>query len=235
MTFYLFNPTTNSPIAVVDLTLVNGQIVLRPNELVLNSSVTPSAYSSNQDNLSITGLNTATTIRMSSTGTINITGLANGSDGKTLFIHNVGVNNILFLSEDSGSLAANRFALPDTVTLSANSIIIVQYDGTSQRWRILYAGSGGVGSPGTWYETEIDFGSTPVFDAQFTIVDVTVGATDKIIVVSSGNAPTGLAVGEGQFDNIGYTAKAASGSFTLWAIAVPGPVMGKRKIFYQIG
>jgi hypothetical protein len=235
MPFYLFDPTTNSPTEVRDLTLVNGYAVLRVTDFSITSILSPTAYTVSQDNLTISGIETATLLRISSTGTINITGLAGGSSGKTLFVHNVGINNIIFVAESASSSAANRFAIADNVTFGADQIAILQYDATSQRWRILNTGSGTVGSPGTWSETEIDFGSTPLFSKEFTVVDVTVTATNKIIVIPSGNAPTGLAVGEGEFDNIGYSAKAATGSFTLWAVATPGPVMGKRKIFYQIG
>ena len=87
----------------------------------------------------------------------------------------------------------------------------------------------------TWTEYEIDFGSTPRFDASFTVVDAGVSASSEVAVVQSGATATGRAAGDAQWDSIAYAAAPGSGQFTLYALAHPGPVAGRRKILYQVG
>lgn len=94
---------------------------------------------------------------------------------------------------------------------------------------------GGGGGVGTWTEVEVDFGSTPRYDGRFTVVDATVSLASKVIVVPSGNTPTGLPGVEADWDNISFAAVAGSGSFTVYASPQPGPVSGRRKIYYQVG
>ncbi len=86
-----------------------------------------------------------------------------------------------------------------------------------------------------WTEYEIDFGSTPAYDATFTVVDATVSAITEVAVVQSGATATGRADGDALFDSVTYAAVPAAGQFTLYALASPGPVVGKRKILYQVG
>jgi hypothetical protein len=87
----------------------------------------------------------------------------------------------------------------------------------------------------TWTEAEIDFGSTLTYDATFTISDASVTALTPVAVVQSGTTATGRASGDALWDSITYAAVPASGSFTLYALATPGPVVGKRTILYQVG
>lgn len=94
---------------------------------------------------------------------------------------------------------------------------------------------GGGGGGGTWTEVEIDFGSgTPKFDAQFTVTDAEVSGTSKIIVMESGKAATGRVSGDAQWDQLQLSAEPGTGNFTLYVLAIPGPVVGKRKIQYQV-
>jgi hypothetical protein len=104
---------------------------------------------------------------------------------------------------------------------------------TQNSTNVTLAASGG-GGGAAWTEVELDFGSSPVWNKQFTITDASIGATSKVIVVPSGNAPTGLQSDELEMDLIGYGAKAAAGSATVYAAAVTGPVTGKRKVFYSV-
>jgi hypothetical protein len=96
-------------------------------------------------NWTITGLENASVIRMGAAGTTSVTGLAGGTPGRTLFIHNVSGFEISFESESGSSTAANRFALTNTVTLQDNQVAVFQYDGTESRWRIV-SSSGSSGS-----------------------------------------------------------------------------------------
>lgn len=106
-------------------------------EFALTGDITPTAISANQDNYNPTGLATASTIRLSTndTTTRSITGIAGGTDGRFLYLHNVGPGNIV-LVDDSTSTAGNRFALiAGNITMLPDAMVELQYDFTSQRWR----------------------------------------------------------------------------------------------------
>lgn len=89
-------------------------------------------------------------------------------------------------------------------------------------------------SGATWTETEVDFGSTPRYDKSFTVTDAAISAGSKVAVVASGKAATGRSAGDDLWDAITYSALPAAGSMTVYAYANPGPVVGKRKIQYQV-
>lgn len=93
--------------------------------------------------------------------------------------------------------------------------------------------TGGGGFTGV--ETEIDFGTTPVFDKAFTITDAGVSATSKILVTQSGNAATGRQQDENEMDPLHCWTLPAAGSFTLRCRGLEGPVAGKFKVFYAVG
>lgn len=108
--------------------------------------ISPSQITSDQDDYAPTGYATATVFRLSSDASRNITGFAAGNDGQIALFHNVGAQDIVLNDESSSSTAANRFALTADLTLSADAVAILQYDGTSARWRAVSGGGGGGGS-----------------------------------------------------------------------------------------
>ena len=89
------------------------------------------------------------------------------------------------------------------------------------------------GGGSTWTEAEVDF-LTPSYDYQFTVTDAAVGVASKITVIPCGKAATGRTADDWQWDGITFAALPAVGSFTLYATAHPGPVIGKRKIQYSV-
>lgn len=89
-------------------------------------------------------------------------------------------------------------------------------------------------SPLTTTETELDFGSSPVAGAHFTVTDASVSGTSKIMVMPSGNAPTGGYSDTWEWDSITFAAKAGTGSFTVYASVGTGTVSGKYKVFYTV-
>lgn len=101
--------------------------------------------------------------------------------------------------------------------------------------RVATLESAAPGGSAAWTEYEIDFGTAGVYDATFTVVDAAVSATTEVAVVQSGAAATGRGAGDALWDSIAYAAVPAAGQFTLYALATPGPVAGKRKILYQVG
>jgi hypothetical protein len=126
----------------VDLTVNNDLNV--GSAFRLTGDITPSQITANQNDYNPTGLSTASTLRLSTDAAREITGLAGGSDGRIIIIHNGGSNDLTLKDESASSSAANRFALSEDLILAADKSAILQYDSTSSRWRLL----GGTGSGG---------------------------------------------------------------------------------------
>ena len=81
-------------------------------------------------------------------------------------------------------------------------------------------------------EVEIDFGTLPVTGKRFSITDVAITATKKIMILPSGNVATGRVGDDWDWDTIIFTAKAGAGNFALTAKVPRGRIRGKRKVFY---
>jgi hypothetical protein len=113
---------------------------------LINGIISPTQLSANTDDWAPTGLSTATVIRASTDATRNLTGLTGGAAGRIILLHNVG-SNALVLKNDVTSTAANRFLLSADVSLTANQSALLQYDGTTSRWRMI--GGTGSGSGGS--------------------------------------------------------------------------------------
>ena len=102
------------------------------------------------------------------------------------------------------------------------------YDGS---WHARGGGGGG----GTWTEVEIDFGSDPVYDATFSITDASINSGSEVVIVPSGKAATGRTADDWQWDGGTFAANPGTGSATCYATFYPGPIVGRRKLQYQIG
>lgn len=100
-----------------------------------SGDITPSQITSNQNDYNPTDLAIASTLRLSSDASRNITGLQGGSDGRLMLVINVGSNNIVLKNADINSSAANRFLFGADITLAADQAASLQYDAISARWR----------------------------------------------------------------------------------------------------
>lgn len=98
-----------------------------------SGDVSPAQITANQNNYEPTDLDIAAVLRINSDARRNITGLAQGADGRVIWIFNVGTFPIVFTWEDTNSTAANRFAFG--VTLGGAQGMEIMYDSTSSRWR----------------------------------------------------------------------------------------------------
>jgi len=106
-------------------------------QLAVSGDITPAQITASQNDYNPSGLLTASTLRLSSDASRNITGLVGGSDGRVVFILNVGTNAIVLTNADVLSSAANRFQFSANITLNADQSAVLQYDATSSRWRCI--------------------------------------------------------------------------------------------------
>ncbi len=116
--------------------------------LKITGVLSPSQITANQNNYAPTGFADATMLRLSTDANgRELTGLAGGADGRVIFLHNIGSTTLVLKDDDASSTAANRFALYQETTLNGDECVVLQYDGTSSRWRIISmnstAGGGG--------------------------------------------------------------------------------------------
>ena len=102
--------------------------------------ISPAQLTANTDNWNPTGLSTASTIRLSTDASRNITGLVAQAAGTEITLCNVGAQDTV-LVHDATSTAANRFLCPGSAnfTLNANDSVRIWYDTTSSRWRVIEA------------------------------------------------------------------------------------------------
>lgn len=106
---------------------------------VWNGEITPTQLVVDTHNYNPTGLSSAATIRVSSSTSINLTGLAGGYSNRIITLINVGSQDISINHESGSSSSENRFSLPSNsaISLSANRPVTFIYDITSQRWRMV--------------------------------------------------------------------------------------------------
>lgn len=108
--------------------------------------VSPSQITSNQNNYNPTSASSAHVLRLSTDAARDVTGFAFPAANKTILVHNVGSYNLVLKDESASSTAAHRFALNADLTLGADQSVMLWYDTTSSRWRVVGgAGSGGGG------------------------------------------------------------------------------------------
>lgn len=103
--------------------------------LSATGDISPAVLAANTDDWAPVGFATASTIRASSSAAINLTGIAAGTDGRLLMLHNVGTFAIT-LKDDATSTAANRFQMNGDYPLNPDASVLLEYDSTSSRWRI---------------------------------------------------------------------------------------------------
>ena len=123
--------------------------------------------------------------------------------------------------------------------MRSDATLVLDDGGASIGDVLEWDGSGWVPTPGggggSWTELEVDFGSTPRYDASFTITDAAITSSAvKLVVVPCGKAATGRTADDWQFDGAIFAANPGSGSATCYATFLPGPIVGKRMIQYSV-
>jgi predicted outer membrane repeat protein len=106
-------------------------------DVAFTGDISPAQLTADQNDYNPTGLATASTIRLTGDNSFRtITGLAGGSDGRVIMLHNIGTSAILLANQNAGSAAANRFELGGgDIPLFPGDMLHIQYDSTSSRWR----------------------------------------------------------------------------------------------------
>jgi hypothetical protein len=137
----------------------------------------------------------------------------------------------------SARLAAND---PDLSTdnsqygdLAGTGVAGQNWRGYAQwQWELLQVVEGLVG--GNTSETEIDFGTAPVGSASFVVAAVGCTPTSKVMVWPSSKTATGRVGNDAEWDQLILSAVPGTDQFTINALAVPGPVSGRRVVMFQI-
>ena len=98
---------------------------------------TPVAIGADQNDYG--GTDDCTFARLSADAAWNITGLANGVDGRLLILINVGANAITVTHQDAASAVANRVitAGGSGQYMAQDAALVLIYDATTARWRQL--------------------------------------------------------------------------------------------------
>lgn len=108
-------------------------------EVALTGIIEPSALTVDTNDWAPTGIATCSTIRMSASAAISLTGiLAPATDGTVMVLENIGSSTITLAPSSSASAAANRFLIPRPIIVGPNSSVVLKYDkdATTPRWRL---------------------------------------------------------------------------------------------------
>ncbi len=105
--------------------------------------LSPASLGSSQNNYAPTGIDTASTLRITSSLAVNITGMAGlaagtaPTTGRKIKLINIGSFAITLVANSGSSTAANRFGIPANFTLFAGQACELLYDATSSLWRVI--------------------------------------------------------------------------------------------------
>lgn len=138
------------------------------------TTLTPAQITSNQDNYNPTGAGAANVLRVSCDAARSITGLGFPAQNKTIILENVGGYTITLVN-NATSTAANRFLLGADFELEADKSVILIYDSTSSRWRMV--GGGGSAATSTVDISIVNFRLTLASATPVTTTDQTAKTT----------------------------------------------------------
>ena len=155
-------------------TVINGHAFI-DSGIYFRADISPAQLTANQNDYDPTGNATSSVFRLTSDAPRDITGIAQGQDGRILIVHNVGANNIVLRDESLSSTAANRFALTADVTLTPDTVVMLQYDSTTSRWRMIGGTGGSAGGPASMTRRTITTTDTMVGSDKGNIVEATSG------------------------------------------------------------
>lgn len=175
--------------------------------LFFRSIVTADQITADTNNYNpLEGLNEAVILRISSDAARSITGLEGGLAGRAILVENVGSFTITFSGDSASSGAENRFA--STLTLAAESTIIIYYDATTLKWHAIstltdhdHSADGTAGGAGVRVGDE--FGLTEIRSSSFDGNDKTFTGIETFTIFQSTGTVSGTMTGldsTGSFD-----------------------------------
>jgi hypothetical protein len=98
------------------------------------TSISPAAIAANTIDYAPPSFAGTYWLRLDETAEWTISGIAGGTDGRTIAIQNIGAFNLIFLDQDATSVAVNRFDIGPDYVLAPDATIILVYALT--RWTI---------------------------------------------------------------------------------------------------
>lgn len=133
------------------LMMPDGNGTYAPFGRPFSTVLTPAQITSDQNDYNPTGAGYADVIRVSSDAARSITGLGFPAGNKPVILINVGSFTITLSDASASSVAANRFAIGANFSLEANKAILVIYDATASRWRMVGGGGSSAGTYGGYF------------------------------------------------------------------------------------
>lgn len=113
---------------------------LAAQSIAYSGVISPAQIVANTNDYNPPNLATASTLRLNTDASRNITSIAGGATGRVLMLDNTGSFPIVLTNDDGATgTAANRFALDIDVTIYGGQSVVLIYDATSSRWRLLAA------------------------------------------------------------------------------------------------
>jgi hypothetical protein len=109
-------------------------------EVHLTGDLTPAQITADQNNYNPANCATNTVLRLDTSKLWTITGIdCSKADGRVLTVINVGSMPLRLADEDAASTAANRFDFDQDIYLGPIEAVILIYDSTASRWKVLSA------------------------------------------------------------------------------------------------
>ena len=200
-----------------------------PQDLNLTGDTSPPQITADQNNYNPTGMTTTSVLRLSTDASRNITGMAGGRDGRIMLVVNVGNFDIILKDESGSSTAANRFAMNGDLDLATDQSVLLWYDSTSSRWRLVShglidlvadaLGTLPIGNGGTNSSTALNNSRIMVSSAG-TIVEAGAMTNGQLLIGSTSAAPVVAALTV----NAGITLANGAGTITLGRPALTGAI-----------
>lgn len=163
----------------------------------LPADVAPATLAANQNNYTPTGLAGTSTLNLTASTPVQITGIAAGSAGDLLYIYNSGSSTITLVDESASSTAANRFAFSTNVSLTAGAGVTLKYSTSLSRW----AGVGYQGVAATLANWAEAFNSGTQATSSFTATNAATNVFAALVPKGNGGViaaiPDGAATGGG--------------------------------------
>lgn len=135
---FIFNPNTNAPSEQLNVNFKNFKTCVK---LLGGGELTPAQITSDQNDFSTLDLNSdlVGVLRLSTDASRTITGFANGEQGRKIIIINVGSFNLVIANQSGSSSASNRVITGTgaNLTVAADDIVVMYYDSTTARWRVV--------------------------------------------------------------------------------------------------